>query len=103
MKKMSREERQRLVNAWKASGKSVTQFSRENGINHYTFRGWLKGERKPPAAGKPFVEVSLPHATPLSHKPIILWCGSYRIELERGFDRELLKTVLEVLGAIGVS
>ena len=104
MKKISREERERFLSAWKASGQPVKQFCREQGLNHYTFYGWLEAQRKKPTEPtQAFVELKVNSEQSQDTPPLVIVCGPYRIELVRGFDRELLKTVLEVLGAVGVS
>ena len=52
--KFSKEEKARLLEDWRRSGKSISTYVRENGIVRWTFTKWLKAER----GAKPcFVEI----------------------------------------------
>ena len=41
----SEEEKQKLLDKYKVSGKSKTTYARENGIPEATFRAWVKEEQ----------------------------------------------------------
>ena len=41
----SEEEKQKLLDKYKVSGKSKTAYARENGIPEATFRAWVKEEQ----------------------------------------------------------
>ena len=43
--KFSKEEKARLLEDWKQSGKSISAYVRENGLVRWTFTKWLKAER----------------------------------------------------------
>lgn len=43
-RKYSEEEKQELLDKFKVSGKSKTEYARENGIPEATFRAWVKEE-----------------------------------------------------------
>ena len=59
--KFSTEERARLLEGWRESGKSISAYVRENGLVRWTFTKWLKAERE----SKPcFVEVEAPVMAP---------------------------------------
>ena len=67
--KFSKEEKARLLEDWKQSGKSISAYVRENGLVRWTFTKWLKAQRD----SKPcFVEVPAGALQPTSHAPEIL-------------------------------
>jgi transposase-like protein len=41
----SREERAKLLEGWRRSGKSISAYVREKGLVRWTFTKWLKAER----------------------------------------------------------
>ena len=43
--KYSKEEKVRLLEGWRQSGKSISAYARENGLVRWTFTKWLKAER----------------------------------------------------------
>ena len=50
----SKEEKTKLLEEWRQSGKSISAYAKEKGLVRWTFTKWLKAERE----GKPgFVEV----------------------------------------------
>jgi hypothetical protein len=71
----SSEEKGRLLEGWKQSGKSISAYARENGLVRWTFTKWLKAERE----SKPcFVEVQAPVVPP--EVP----AGPWEIPVEKG-------------------
>ena len=102
-KEYSKEEKIAFVEDYKESGMSVATYAREKGIPSTTLRGWLRLERAL-AFGeidlKPqFNETSntLPKTTLPVKKTMIFAKDDIRIELKEGFDKELLKKIVEVL------
>jgi len=64
--KFSTEEKARLLEDWKQSGKSISAYARENGLARRTFTKWLKAERE---TGPCFVEVAAPAKAQAAHAP----------------------------------
>ena len=54
-----REEVDRLVADYHASGKGVREFATERGVKECTIRGWLYRRRRSPVAANPLQEVKL--------------------------------------------
>jgi len=44
--RLSKEEKALKLEGWKLSGKSIGEYAKEQGINPYTFRGWVNRETK---------------------------------------------------------
>ena len=99
----SNEEKNTYVEEFKASGLKQTTFAREKGIPDATFRGWLKLERQ-----QSFGEISLKNAVNINAnstskpnisngKTIIFVKDDIKLELREGFDKQLLKKIVEVL------
>jgi len=61
MKKHSQEQRRRLLQALKASGKTQREFALANGLSIHTLQHWLHYRPKRPQPG--FVEVQAPAPT----------------------------------------
>ena len=59
--KFSTEEKARLLEEWRRSGKSISAYVREKGLVRWTFTKWLKAERE---TGPCFVEVAAPVMAP---------------------------------------
>lgn len=92
----SREEKQAIVDEYKNSGKSLKSFTNEKGIPSSTLRGWLKEEQNL-TFGVIEVNGSKP-PVPRTIKPATVFATeNIRIELKEGFDKELLKSIIEVL------
>ena len=77
--KFSKEEKARLLEDWKQSGKSISAYTRENGIVRWTFTKWLKAERDT----KPcFVEIPAGIVqTALHAQEIIIEKGEIKIHI----------------------
>ena len=90
------------VEEFKESGMSRYQFIKEKGIPESTFRGWLKLDRTSTFGEielKPAIE-KISEAVPIVPKlrdGIVFEKEDMRIELKQGFDKELLKRIVEVL------
>lgn len=102
-RKYSNEEKKAIIEEFKSSGIKQTIFAREKGIPEATFRGWLKLEKE-----KAFGEIDLGQAVNINAsstfnpdqsigKTIIFKKDDIKLELRDGFDKELLKKIVEVL------
>lgn len=92
----SEEEKQELLDQFKVSGKSKTEYARENGIPEATFRAWVKEEAY---ANYGVLDVGIAEQAPTKKvvRPIIFANENIRIELREGFDKAFLRKMIEVL------
>ena len=77
--KRSAQEIAALKTAWHSSGKSKSEFSRENGVNYMTFIGWFAGEKKKLKKAVPqsmFIPVEIASKTPQLFAEIVLKNGT---------------------------
>lgn len=91
------EEKRDYLDGFKVSGKSKTEYARENGIPEATFRAWVKEEQYG-AFGS--IDINEPVSQPRlreSVKPIIFCDTNIRIELREGYNKEYLKQIIEVI------
>ena len=65
----SKEEKAKLLEGWKQSGKSVCAYVKENGLVRWAFHKWLKAERD---SGQSFVEIPLRAERPAPYTPEIV-------------------------------
>jgi len=92
----SKEERAKLLEGWKHSGKSISAYVKEKGIVRWTFTKWLKAEREGKSG---FVEVPAAVLKPIAHVPeILIEKGDVRIHIPLGTGCGELRAVMEVLG-----
>ena len=91
----SREEKARLLEGWKKSGKSISAYVKEQGVVRWTFTKWLKADRE----GEPcFVEVPAQVLQPVAPVPeLLIEKGGIKIHIPLIGSREL-SAVLEALG-----
>lgn len=87
---------------WRASSLSQVEYCRKHGLAKSTFRLWKRklAAAKNNTAAPVIVPVSLgriPEA-PLP-KPIRLYAGEYRLEIEAGFCKRTLRDLLSVLAS----
>ena len=77
--KFSKEEKARLIEDWRRSGKNISTYARENGLVRWTFTKWLKAER----GAKPcFVEIQGGAAQPPRHaQEILIEKGEIKIHI----------------------
>jgi|WetSurMetagenome_2_1015567.scaffolds.fasta_scaffold1741356_1 transposase-like protein len=103
---MTREEYRRkwarLVRAQESSGLTVSKWCRQNGLNEKTFRRWKKEltsktqqTTEAPASGWCQIQTRPSSEKPASLKLVVN--GQVTIELQTGFDRQLLQEALAVL------
>ena len=92
----SDEEKRLHLDGYKVSGKSKTEYARENNIPEATFRAWIKEENYSDFG---ILETSIrePEKIIKIEKPIIFANENIRIELREGFDKNFLKRIIEVL------
>ena len=102
------------VRSWKSSGKTCSAFAAKEDVSEHSLRWWawkLRSdgediEAKPKAARrprrkkrKPLELVELVADSSASPSPMTMRVGPVEVQVERGFDRELLGSVLDVLEA----
>ena len=95
MSKVYEEEEKRMyLDAFNVSGKTKTAFARENNIPEATFRAWIKEDEY-----LTFGAIQLNNAQSIRNKKqsTIFSCENIRIELKEGFDKEILRKIVEVL------
>ena len=100
---IEREQRRKFwehhVATWQTSGLSQMGYCREHGLSQKSFVYWKKRVSIDPATLS-LVELPLPGQIPVypSCTPLrLLIGGRYCIEIDRGFDGETLRRVMEVL------
>ena len=57
MLKMTREEKLKMVEEWKTSGKTIAEWCKEHHIHKNTFFGWTKYSRQSSLDRKNFIEL----------------------------------------------
>lgn len=92
----SDEEKRRHLDQYKVSGKSKTEYSRENDIPEATFRAWVR-EASLATYGMLDIGNAELDSIPKIAKPTIFTNENIRIELRDGYDKEFLKKIIEVL------
>ena len=102
---MSREKEQywqEHISGWGASGLSQADYCRKHGISKSTFWLWKRklSATKDITESPVIVPVSLERIieAPLS-KPICLYVGEFRLEIEAGFCKNTLRELLSVIGS----
>ena len=88
------------VAAWRASGLTAPQFCAGKDFKAGGLRYWasrLKRTRPATARDVRIAKVVAP-GTIESDTPIILELGGVRVAVRRGFDRDVLQQVIDVLG-----
>ena len=91
----SKEEKVRLLEDWKHSGKSISAYVRENGLVRWTFTKWLKAQRDT----KPcFVEVPAGAMRPAPQAlEILIEKGDVKIHIPLAIGSNGLRSVMEGL------
>lgn len=100
--KYSEEDKKRWIEEMKHNGKSAQAYAKEIGIPDSTLRFWLRKEMnskyKESFGAIKIVEDTTPIDSTNNTGSSIKYYGSkIKIELEKGFDKEFLKKVVEVL------
>ena len=92
----SEEEKRLHLDKYEVSGKSKTEYARENNIPEATFRAWIK-EDAYANYGMIDVEEKNVGREIKFVKPIIFTNETMRIELKPGYDKDFLRKIIEVL------
>lgn len=92
----SDEEKAEYLAKYQASGKSKTEFSRENDIPEATFRAWVNNDNRLTYGMIDLKNLDKSQTTRVI-KPTIFMSDKIRIELQDGYDKNLLRSVIEVL------
>lgn len=88
---VSYEQKMNYIEQYKNSGMSYEDFAKKIGISRYTFKRWLDAEEVISFGVIDFTETYVEeHITTFTADKI-------RIELSKGFNRKLLKSIVEVL------
>jgi hypothetical protein len=100
----SAEEITKLIDQWKASGKSKKAFCSEHGLKYYSFIEWtsklglkeLRGKRASKELSSPFIPIAL-SSVPNSNSPMIeiSYPGGRKVSFYTHVDVQLLKTLLQ--------
>ena len=94
----NKEEKAKLLEGWKASGKSICAYAKEKRLVRWTFTKWLKADRKGKAS---FVEVTAPTIPPVAYSPeIVIEKGEVKIHIPLLLGGGELRSVIEGLEAI---
>ena len=93
----SREEKARILEGWKRSGKSISAYVREKGLVRWTFTKWLKADREGEAC---FVEVPVQLLQPTQPAAeLLIEKGDIKIHIPLVIGGRELRAVIEGLGA----
>jgi len=93
----STEEKAKMLEEWKRSGKKAWGYAQEKGLIPQTFSRWAKKER---GKGSGFVAVAARAVVPeLAGREIVIEKGDIRIRLPLDIRYNELRTVVEALGA----
>lgn len=95
------DERARLLAAYDTGGLSARTFAEREGIPLSTFYGWLvaRRPRKPRASFPRVARVVCRPSPPAVSTALVLALGAARVEVPRGFDRDTLCALLDILAA----
>lgn len=91
------EEKKEHLDKFKVSGKSKTEYARENNIPEATFRAWIKEEQYELFGTVEMIQEGNETILKKQPKPIIFCDEKIRIELKEGFNKDFLRKVIEVL------
>jgi hypothetical protein len=96
------------VKEWRASGQSAPEYARGREFKESTLRWWAsrldRGATRTPVAGKPRTAspVRMAHVVRAAAKParasLTVRVGAAQVEVGAGFDRALLRELIEALG-----
>ena len=93
----SREEKVRLLEGWKRSGKSISAYVKEKGLVRWTFTKWIKADRE---GERCFVEVPAPVVHPVMQVPeLLIEKGAIKIHIPLVIGKSELSAIMEGLGA----
>ena len=91
----SEEEKRTHLDKYKVCGKTKTEYARENDIPEATFRSWIKEET---LSAYGLIEQTSGETEKVKiEKTTIFTNDTIRIELREGYDKEFLRSIIEVL------
>jgi transposase-like protein len=94
MTRYSLEEKAKMLEGWRSSGKGVWEYARAIGVKGQTFSKWVKKE----TGSRQFVEIKPKIRAEMRIPPeIIVERGEIRVRLPLGTGGEELRTVIELL------
>jgi len=105
----SKEEKAKLLEGWRRSGKSISAYVKEKGLVRWTFTRWLKAERDvEPDAKSGFVEIPAAALNSMAHtqrifqstrhvQEILIEKGDVKIHIPLGAGNGELRAVMEWL------
>jgi transposase len=95
------------IETWQASGRSVRQFCKQEGLAEPSFYFWRKrlaGASVQGARGKPepssFIEVSMPRSQSAAVELVL--ASGHTLRIPVGVDTATLSTVLSVVRSVGL-
>ncbi len=95
VKRYTQEEKEKYIKDYKESKLSITQYIKKANIPEATFRGWITKENM-----QIFGEVKLDENTTNqieNESSIIFEMEKIKIELKKGYNKKILKSLMEVL------
>lgn len=92
--KVSENEKKEILEEFKKSNLAIASFARQKSIPESTFRGWLKNEREIDFGA---INVQDSFVLPKPPSTILFNYPNIKIELTEGFNKDLFKTIVEVL------
>lgn len=94
-------EREQLLGAYRRSGQTQREFAAQNGLSVSSLVLWLRKYGRTPTASvrPPFIALpaGLPAVMPASRAYAIDFPGGHRVEIARGYEREELEHLCQVL------
>ena len=95
----SDEEKEEYLAEYHESGKSKSEFSREKDIPTTTFRRWIDNENRSTYGMIDLNKLDKEKQPVMSKilKPTVFASSKIKIELQEGYDKNLLRSVVEVL------
>lgn len=92
------------VRAWRTSGQAAARFAEGRGFEASTLRWWASRlgrevKEPPPAFGSRVRLVRVTRAPAASSEALVVSVGAARIEVRAGFDPELVRELVDALGA----
>ena len=95
----SDEEKEEYLVEYHESGKSKSEFPREKGIPTTTFRRWIDNENRSTYGMIDLNKLDKEKQPVMSNvlKPTVFASSKIKIELQEGYDKNLLRSVVEVL------
>ena len=92
----SKEEKQAIMEEYKTSGKSLREYTEEKRIPSSTLQGWLK-EDKNLTFGAIEINTAIPGLSKTIKPATVFATENMKLELKEGFDKKLLRSIVEVL------